>query len=327
MNIFKGLSLFALSLILISSSALAQVSITTLGPGGIYTQDFSALTPANFALTDNTSITGVYAFRQIGNATPNIFEADNGSGLINGFKNYGAAGTPERALGSFASGLSTGDLYYGIRFQNDSGVTITSIEVNYVGEQWRDGSTAAQTLEFSYRQSAADITDLTTGTYTGIPALNFITPTNTGSGQLDGNAPANRISIIAGFAVTVPPGEEIMIRWTDFAEAIANHGVAIDDLQVTARAGTTAADATISGRVATLSGRGIAGARLVLSGGDLAQPLYTITNAFGYFSFTGIESGRTYAVTVNSKSYQFANPTQTVDLSDSAFDVNFVAEP
>jgi hypothetical protein len=92
-------------------------------------------------------------------------------------------------------------------------------------------------------------------------------------------------------------------------------------------AAPTAADATISGRVVTADGRGIPGARIVLIGGDLTESENTMTNAFGYFSFGDLEAGHTYAVTVRSKRYQFANPTQAISLSEDAFDVNFVAEP
>lgn len=326
MNFVKNFSLLVLSLVVLSFAVPAQVSITTLGPGGAYTQDFNVLTTGNFSLTNNTSIQGVYAFCNLCNAVPNIFFADNGSGTNGEFKNYGTSGAADRALGSLAS-PSTETLFYGIRFQNDTGVTITSIELNYFGEQWRDASTSPQGLLFAYRQSAGDITDLTTGTYTDVALLDFTTPSNTGSGQLDGNNPANRVNINASFAVMIPPGEEIMIRWTDSDEVGVDHGLSIDDLEVIARAGTTAADATISGRVVTASGRGISNARVVLTGGDLTGPVYALTNAFGYFVFDGIESGRVYAVTVNSKRYQFANPTRTVDLSDSAVGVDFVADP
>lgn len=329
MNICKKLSLFALSLCLFGSSVPAQVSITTLGPGGAYTQDFSALGIANFPLTDNTSITGVYAFRQVGNAIPNIFVADNGSSTAAEFKNYGSTADPDRALGSLADTATTGALFYGIRFQNDTGTTITSIEVRYTGEQWRDSSGTAGGFTFAYRQDSGDITDLFSGSYTAVGSLDFITPTNTGAGiALDGNAAANREAIISSFAVNIPPGQEVMLRWTDFDDASpVDQGIAIDDVVVIARAGTTAADATIGGRVVTANGRGISGARVVLTGGDLTEPIFALTNAFGYFNFTDIESGRTYVVTVNSKRYRFTNPSRTVDLSDSAFDVDFVAQP
>ena len=41
-----------------------------------YSENFDALTTTNFNLTNNTSITGVYAFRTLVNATPNVFTAE-----------------------------------------------------------------------------------------------------------------------------------------------------------------------------------------------------------------------------------------------------------
>lgn len=325
----KKLSLFALSICLFGYSAAAQVSITATGPGGAYTQNFSVLTTVDFQHFDNTApLAGVYALRSFNNSVPNTFFADDGSGTTASFKNYGLNADPDRAFGGLVDPLAigTGELNYGIRFRNDTGVTITSIEVRYVGEQWRDQSTASQTLGFSYRQ-AVTVTDLTTGSYTAVPALVFTTPTNTGSGQLNGNLAANRVLVVGGFAVNIPPGEEIMLRWTDFAEVGANHAIALDDIVVIARAGTTAADANLGGRVVTSTGRGISGARVVLTGGDLAQPRHALTNAFGYFTFSSLDSGQTYAVTVNSKRYRFTESTRTVNLTDSAFDVDFVAQP
>lgn len=333
MNICKKLSLLTLSLFLFVNAPTAQVSITTLGPPGAYTQDFSALTSSDFPLTDNTApFVGFYAFCTSCNAIPNIFAADNGSDSTPEFKNYGAIGNLDRALGSIASSgpvVITGDMFYGIRLQNNSGSVITSVEVRYTGEQWRDASAVAQTVDFSFRQDAGPINDLTSGTYTDVDSLDFTTPFNVGLGApLDGNDPANREAIVSSFAVNIPVGGELMLRWADGDDPfLGGHGVAIDDVVVIARAGTTAADATISGRVVTASGRGISGARIVLTGGDLTEPLYTLTNAFGFFSFAGIESGRTYAVTVSSKRYRFSEPTRTVDLSDSATGVDFVSDP
>ncbi len=326
MRFVRNVTLLVGSFIFFTLATPSQVSITALGPPGAYTQDFTVLGTGNFALTDNTSIPGVYAFRTLGNSTPNVFVADNGSGTNGEFKNYGSTGSPDRALGSLAS-PSTETLFYGIRFQNDTGTTISSIEVSYVGEQWRDARTAPQQLFFSYRQSAGDITDLTTGTWTAAPALYFTTPSNTGVGQIDGNAPANRVVITAGFAVTILPGQEIMIRWEDVDEVGDDHGYGIDDMTVTFRAGSTAADAQISGRVVNQDGRGIGNVRVMLTGGDLTQPVYALTNPFGYYTFRDIESGRVYVLSISSKRYRFTTPSRVVDLSDNAFDVDFVAEP
>lgn len=325
MKTWKLLSLFGLSLLL-NYSAPGQVSINALGSPGAYTQDFLVLTPTTFPLTDNMSIPGVYAFRTLNNAVPNPFVANNGSDNAGAFRNYGTTGAADRALGSLASD-STGTMFYGIRFQNDTATTIASAFVSYVGEQWRAGNTNSQVLSFSYLQSASDINDLTTGTYTSPLGLDFTTPNNTTVGAIDGNLAGNRVAISDGFAVTIPPGQEIMLRWSDINNGGSDHGLSIDDVRIVFRAASTAADAIVRGRVVTADGPGISKARIVLTGGDLTQPVYALTNQFGYYVFEGLESGRTYAATVSSKRYSFASPTRTIDLSDSALEVDFIAEP
>jgi hypothetical protein len=193
-------------LLLVTASALqAQVSITTLGPAGAYTQNFDILTGTTFNLTDNTSITGVYAFRQTGNAVPNVFTANNGSAANGEFKNYGTTGAADRALGSLSSGTPD-NLSYGVRFVNNTGTAIASLQITYTGEQWRNSAAAAQTLAFDYLQ-AATVTDITTGAYTSVPALNFTSPITGGAaGLLDGNVAANRTVVTASFLVAIPVG-------------------------------------------------------------------------------------------------------------------------
>jgi hypothetical protein len=319
--------LLIILLLLVTASALqAQVSITTLGPAGAYTQNFDGLGTANFSLTDNTSITGVYAFRAAGNAVPNVFSADAGTTANGQFKNYGTAAAADRTLGSLSSG-TPGTLNYGVRFVNNTGTAIASLQITYTGEQWRDnGNATPQLLTFDYRQ-AATVTDLTTGIYLPVATLNFTTPVNSGgSAALDGNAAGNRTAITASFLVAIPVGEEIMIRWTDLNDAGTDHGIGIDDLSVIARAAPTAASATLSGRVATANGRGIGKAYVTLSGGNLTSPLRAITNPFGYYIFPDLAVGQTYVLSVNSKLFRFTQHSRTVSLIQDAAAIDFVAE-
>lgn len=88
---------------------------------------------------------------------------------------------------------------------------------------------------------------------------------------------------------------------------------------------TTAADVTLAGRAVNANGRGIGGARLTLIGGS-GEVRTATTNPFGYYRFDGLEAGDTAVVSISSKRHRFSNSVQTVNLSDSALDVNFVAE-
>lgn len=94
-------------------------------------------------------------------------------------------------------------------------------------------------------------------------------------------------------------------------------------------AGAPVATAGISGRVTSASsGTGLSGVVVVLSGGGLTSPRISRTNPFGYYSFTDVPQGQTYTLTVQSKVFQFANPSQTVMLSSSdVTNANFVGTP
>ncbi|MBP9663071.1 MAG: choice-of-anchor J domain-containing protein, partial [Pyrinomonadaceae bacterium] len=87
----------------------------------------------------------------------------------------------------------------------------------------------------------------------------------------------------------------------------------------------TAANASISGRVLTAGGQGIRNAEVVISGGTLTEPMRVQTGSFGYYNFEGLQTGQTYIVTVNSRRYVFAVPTQVLSLTDNVADLDFVA--
>ena len=158
--------------------------------------------------------------------------------------------------------------------------------------------------------------------------LNFTTPIKTTPDSgLNGNDPANRQIVRATIAVSVPAGEEIRIRWLDVDDTGTDHGAGIDDLTVTARAGVTAADVMLAGRVRTADGRGVARAQVMLSGGNLAEPRYALTNPFGYFNFGRLDSGEAYFVQVFAKRHRFEHSTQLINLTDNVTDLDFVASP
>ena len=91
---------------------------------------------------------------------------------------YGAAASTDRALGTLRSGTLIPTI--GACFTNNTGASIVSLAIAYTGEEWRLG-TASRTdqLNFEYSTNA---TSLTTGTWTGVAALNFMTPDTVATG-------------------------------------------------------------------------------------------------------------------------------------------------
>jgi hypothetical protein len=90
---------------------------------------------------------------------------------------------------------------------------------------------------------------------------------------------------------------------------------------------STAANASVSGRVTTADGRGIRNAKVTITGNSLVEPRIATTGSFGYFTFEGLRTGETYVVTVNSQRYTFSTPSRVFSLVDNIGDMDFVADP
>jgi hypothetical protein len=86
----------------------------------------------------------------------------------------------------------------------------------------------------------------------------------------------------------------------------------------------TAAGVSISGRVVTQTGRGIAGVRLVLRDGE-GISMNVTTNSFGFYQFENVPSGRTYILTPLHRSFRFT--PQVLNVEDNMRGVNFSAGP
>jgi endonuclease G len=215
-------------------------SITALGVP--LTESFDTLASVNTAITwtDNVTIPGVYSTR----ATYNAGTGSSNAGALYSFGVAGAGAVADRALGSVGSG-STGTIYWGVKLANNTGATITSLTVNYNGEQWRNGGATspavalAQTVEFQYQVANAGTITSVNSPATGWVdhnALDFTSPTfgTSTATALDGNAAANRTAKSSTITVSIAPGQEVWLRWVDVDHAGNDHGLAIDDLEMTA---------------------------------------------------------------------------------------------
>jgi predicted extracellular nuclease len=232
----------AVSVIVRTSSAITNNgSITTLGSP--LTENFNTLATAGTTntWTDNSTIGGLFGQFGLQPTNPTVYIADAGTSNTGGIHSYGTGTNTERALGSVGSN-TTGDIFYAFRLTNNTGTTITSLDVAYVGEQWRNGgNTSPQQLDFQYQVVApGTITDSNvppTG-WIDFNGLDFVSPiVGATAAALDGNAAANRAAKSDTITATVNAGQEIWIRWKDTNDAGNDHGLAIDDLSVTAHGG------------------------------------------------------------------------------------------
>jgi uncharacterized protein len=216
--------------------ALAQcVSLTT--PGAAYTQSFDTLSNTAGSTTNTLAITGWFLTESGGGARDNEqYAVDTGASNTGDTYSYGSAGSTERALG----GLQSGTLIpvFGACFTNDSGVTISSLDVAYTGEEWRLG-TAARTDRIDFQYST-DATGLATGTWTDVNALDFATPDTVTTGAKNGNAAGERTALSSTISgLTIPAGATFWIRWTDFNASGADDGLAVDDFSLTPNGGAS----------------------------------------------------------------------------------------
>ncbi len=160
------------------------------------------------------------------------YAADTGASNSGDTLSLGAAGSGERALGALRSGTLAST--FGACYANNTGAPINALQLAYTGEQWRLGAVnRTDTLQFAY---SLDATDLATGAWTDVAALDFSSPVTTGAlGARDGNAAANRTALSATVdALAIPQGATFWIRWTDVDASGADDALAVDDVSVTA---------------------------------------------------------------------------------------------
>ncbi|HTL81730.1 MAG TPA: hypothetical protein VL651_08495 [Bacteroidia bacterium] len=245
-------SLFAVILpTLLFHYSFSQASLTALAT--TYSQDFNSLPNATdgsilATWTNNSTLPGWYVLENSTSATQPMIEASTAS-MNNTGHAYIVASGADRSLGSRPSG-TTGTIFVGCRLKNNTGSTITSLYVDYYGEQWSIAENQANvnTNSFSY-QVGTTVTSLTAGAWTNVPALDFtqIYTSSQSAGMggsacagsssqclaLDGNLSSNRTHITACITVTINAGDEIMLRWTDLNDAANDHHLQYDDVQVT----------------------------------------------------------------------------------------------
>lgn len=87
----------------------------------------------------------------------------------------------------------------------------------------------------------------------------------------------------------------------------------------------TAATVTIGGNVHSPKGNPLAQVRVTLTDSD-GQTRTARTNSFGNYRFADVATGEIYVLTVSGKGYQFASPTQIVNVQDNLDNLDFVGE-
>lgn len=122
-----------------------------------------------------------------------------------------------------------------------------------------------------------------------------------------------------------PPNNQTSLQRTPTGTDSGNNAADFQALTATPQAsGVTAADGIISGRITTNRGRGIPYATLILSGGDLEEPIYATTSTFGYYQFPEVATGATYILQVFSRRFTFEPSSRVVNLNDNFTGADFI---
>jgi hypothetical protein len=232
--------LFALSTLFALAANAQTVSITGTNP--TYTQDFNTLDTVS--TTSSSNLPSGWAIFEYGTSTTTVdnkYKGGNGNSNTGETYSLGTSGSTERALGSLASGSNIPS--FGVTFTNNTNKTISSITINYKGEQWRAGQvgrTNVDSLRFLYSTSATGLND-TLGTWTEVASLMFNTPnmTATTAAGIDGNATGNFTNKSGTITVSIPAGGYIILKWLDKNIGGSDDALSIDDINISFTTVTT----------------------------------------------------------------------------------------
>jgi len=241
-------SLFALAAAAVSFVVPAHAAVVMNTAGQVYNQSFDTLASAtsttNIAWTNDTTLQGWSLFNRADGTAATSYRGDNGASNTGYFYSYGSTGASDRALGSVGSSSATGYWgtvasgttagYIALALTNSTGATVNDVAISYTGEQWRDGGNAtpvaqSMTVQYGFGSSFTGVTS-----WTGLSSLTFTSPTFTSTAAaLNGNAAANRNATLSAHVTSGwNSGDTLWLRWAEVNDNGSDHGLAIDNVQV-----------------------------------------------------------------------------------------------
>lgn len=250
----------------------ALVTAATMAPGALWAQCVS-IASTGTALTQNfdglantgTSSTtpSGWFFSETGTAANTLYNSGTGSLATGDTYSFGAALSTERAFGGLQSGTLIPTI--GACYTNNTGANITSLDIQYFGEQWRVGAASrADRIDFQY---STDATSLTTGTWSDVNTLDFSGPLDAAVGAKNGNDGTHHLQVgpVSIPSLTIANGATFWIRWTDFNATGADDGLAVDDFSLTATGAPPTATLSINDVTVTEGNSGTVTANFTVS--------------------------------------------------------------
>jgi hypothetical protein len=205
----------------------------------------TATLPAHWRVDKSTAVRAAGVFADAGTATERLAGNSMGATAANGIYNYGAgeaATAADRAVGWIASGTATksGNLY--AWFQNDTGSNLSSVDISYDVEKYRNGTNAAG---FSIQLYVS--TDGATWTPAGPDFLTSFAadPDNTGFAAAPG-ATASVSATTLALSPPIPAGGDFYLAWnysvTSGSITSSAQGLGIDNFSIGVPQAITLAD-------------------------------------------------------------------------------------
>ena len=217
------------------AAGASNLNVTYVGNAYSSTNNFNTL-----AANGGTATGGLngWTFTETGGTGTGSYGIGNGSSGTGNTYSYGSTGSNERALGTLLASPKTA-LRFGTSFTNNTGATISQLEISYTGEQWRFGGAAgADKLDFQYCVGSVNNVCSTLGAgWTDANQLDFNGPVASGpTGALNGNAAPNRTLVHATVTgLSIPSNATYRIRFNDFDKpSVADDGLAVDDFSILA---------------------------------------------------------------------------------------------
>lgn len=212
----------------------AQLSIGAFGT--TYSVDFNVAGTSNctaaLTWTDNVTIPYCYTNKA-------TYYYSDGCSNNGGVQISGVGG--ETAFGGRPSG-SVAILKFGVRLKNNTGLAINQLSLKFEEEQWGDAKPDVINLPnnnayFDYVISSSSITNLN-GASSGINSsfdLHSLSTTTSACGTSTTAIPGG-LSTTKNYTlnVTLNPGDEIMLRWTNNNQGCNDNSLLIDGLRITA---------------------------------------------------------------------------------------------
>ncbi len=228
--------LFFFAFFIANINSFAQVSITANNYQ--YSQDFNSLDTVTVG-TGSSNLPQGWSIYGWGSGTQIIttYRANIGTSITGAAYSFGQQAVAERALGSVCT-QSLPKIVYGVKFKNNTGVTVNSLVISFKQEQWHTGyrhavDTTMDSTRFFYSLHS-NVNDTSFSNWTEMPSL-MLKTIQTDSTQVY-NLNGNLVNTFKHdtLQVVIPDGDSISIRWYDWNSAGNNFddGNAIDSINI-----------------------------------------------------------------------------------------------